>query len=42
VCVATEPKVEKADQTKFFQQNFDLMPNKNEEDGKQTVFDKVT
>jgi hypothetical protein len=41
VCIAREPKVEKEDQTKFFEQNLDLVPNKNEEHGKQTVFDKV-
>jgi hypothetical protein len=33
--------MEKEDQTKFFSQNLSLIPNKNEEQGNQTLFDKV-
>jgi hypothetical protein len=41
VCITREPKVENEDKTKLFPQYLGLMPNKNEEHWKQTVFDKV-
>lgn len=40
VCIAREPKMEKEDQFKFFTQTLKLMPDKNEEHGNQTIFDK--
>lgn len=41
MCVDREPKMKKESEAEFFKHTNTFLPNKNEEHGNQTLFEKV-